>query len=171
METERLRLTPYSPAHLVALIESAEAFRQSFGLAAAEGLRAYYLSGDVSPDWLARLRSSLSPDPWHHGFAIVHRAEQLVIGSIGFKGPPDADGTVEIAYGVVPGYQGRGYATEATTAGVAFGFDSGEVRRIRAHTLPTSRASIRVLEKCLFTFVGVVDDPDDGLVHRWERTR
>ncbi|PYP29662.1 MAG: hypothetical protein DMD49_12730 [Gemmatimonadetes bacterium] len=63
----------------------------------------------------------------------------------------------------------RGFATEASTALVAFAFASGLVRRVCAHTLPAHGASTRVLAKCGFTFVGDVVDPEDGRVWRWER--
>jgi len=43
------------------------------------------------------------------------------------------------------------------------------VRVIRAHTLPGSKASQRVLEKCGFRHVGEVIDPDDGVVWRFEK--
>ena len=77
---------------------------------------------------------------------------------------------VEIAYGIVPGYQGQGYATEAAAALVEFAFGSGQVSAVRAHTVPTTNASTRVLKKCGFQCLGEVDDPEDGVVWRWERT-
>jgi ribosomal-protein-alanine N-acetyltransferase len=171
IETDRLQLIPCSPKHLLALVESEERFRECFGIPAAEGLRTFIVSADVSPAWLAQLRISLSSDPWLHGFAVVDRESHSVIGNVGFKGPPDEDGTVEIAYGIVPAFQRRGYATEAAAAGVAFAFGNDAVRCVLAHTLPTSDASMRVLEKCGFARIGEVEDPDDGLVWRWERTR
>ena len=122
----------------------------------------------LSADWLAQLYASTSADPWTHGFSLVHRDSDIVVGKSGFKGPPAADGVVEIAYSVVPDYQGKGYATEAAQALVAFALSSGRVRVVRAHTLPESNASTRVLAKCGFRHVGEVIDPDDGLVWRWE---
>jgi RimJ/RimL family protein N-acetyltransferase len=76
---------------------------------------------------------------------------------------------VEIAYGVAPGYQGRGYATEAAEALVAYALGSGRVRTVRAHTLPKANPSTRVLEKCGFKCLGEVIDPEDGAVWRWEK--
>ena len=64
---------------------------------------------------------------------------------------------VEIAYGIVPVFQGHGYATEAAQAAVAFAFGSGQVRHVRAHTFPTLNASTRVLAKCGFTRSGEVE--------------
>jgi RimJ/RimL family protein N-acetyltransferase len=171
IETAHLRLLPYSPGHLLALIEGYERFQEGFGLPAAQGLRDFILSDEVSPAWLAELRASVAADPWVHGFAVVHRESGSVIGSAGFKGPPDAEGMVEIAYGIVPAFQGRGYATETAHALVGYAFGSGGVRLVRAHTAPTPNASTRVLAKCGFTRIGEVEDPEDGQVWRWERTR
>src|SRR5215213_10114882 len=36
---------------------------------------------EISPDWLARIRTATSPDPWTHGFAIMHRASGAAIGN------------------------------------------------------------------------------------------
>jgi ribosomal-protein-alanine N-acetyltransferase len=166
IETKRLVLMPYSPEHLLAHLESSEKFERSFGRAAADGLRDFITSGDVSPAWLELLRASTSADPWIHGFAVVDKQTDLVVGGVGFVGPP-VDGVVEIAYGIVPGFQGRGYATEAAEAGVAFARGQG-VSRVIAHTLPTRNPSTRVLERCAFVFVGPVEHPEDGLVWRWQ---
>lgn len=123
----------------------------------------------LSADWLARLHASTSDDPWTLGFSLLHRVDDVEVGRGGFKGPPDPDGVVEIAYGVAPDFQGKGYATEAAQALVAFAFGSGRVRVVRAHTLPEANASKRVLTKCGFRHLGEVIDPEDGLVWRWER--
>ena len=123
---------------------------------------------EVSDDWLTRLRATTSPDPWTCGFAMMHRTTGAVVGSCAYKSPPSADGVVEIAYGVDPEQQGRGYATEAARALVAYAFATGGVRVVRAHTLPAPNASTRVLTKCGFEWRGEVVDPDDGLVWRWE---
>lgn len=126
---------------------------------------------EVSPAWLARVRTSTGEDPWTHAFSMVERASGTVVGSCAFKGPPDPDGAVEIAYGVDPEYQGRGFATEAAEALIDFARRSDGVRLVRAHTLPGNSASTRVLEKCGFECLGEVVEPEDGLVWRWEIRR
>jgi ribosomal-protein-alanine N-acetyltransferase len=126
---------------------------------------------EVSPNWLALLDKSSICDPWVHGFALVHRSSSAVIGRGGFKGPPTEDGIVEIAYAVSPEHQGNGYATEAAAALVNYALTHGQVRTVRAHTLPEANASTRVLTKCGFHRVGEVIDPEDGLVWRWEKLK
>jgi [ribosomal protein S5]-alanine N-acetyltransferase len=122
----------------------------------------------LSADWLARFDASPEMDPWVHGFRVVNRENGLSVGACMFKGPP-ADGVVEIAYGIDPDQQGKGYATEAAQALFAYALASGEVRLVLAHTLPDSTASKRVLAKSGFRHVGEMIDPEDGLVWRFER--
>jgi ribosomal-protein-alanine N-acetyltransferase len=152
MQTKSLTLVPLKLADVHAMVEA---------MSPAE-------KAQLSADWLARLHASTSADPWTHGFSLVHRGTGTAVGKCGFKGPP-ADGVVEIAYGVDPDQQGKGYATEAAEALVIYAFGSARVRVVRAHTLPEATASQRVLAKCGFRYVGEVIDPEDGLVWRWEK--
>lgn len=169
LETPSLFLTPHVPEHLRALIESSESYEQRSGMKPANGLRDFIVSDAVSPEWLATLESAAGADPWRFGFAVVHRESGMVIGNAGLTGPPDPDGVFEIAYGIVPEYQGRGYATEAAEALLAWVVRNGRVTTARAHTLPKRNASTRVLEKCGFRHVGEVNHPTDGLIWRWEK--
>ena len=169
IETARLRLLPLGPAELLALGEGVAQFEALTGLRAAEGLRGFFVSGEVSPTWLEQLRASTEYDPWRHGFGVVEGDSDTVVGLASFKGPPDGDGVVEIAYGIVPSHEGRGYATEAAAALVDFAQRDARVRVVRAHTLAERNASTHVLTKCGFEFFGEVIDPEDGLVWRWER--
>lgn len=168
LETPRLTLRACSPEQILAVIEQPERLPALMEFAGAEALRVFYGSDDVSPRWLAALRDASGPDPWRHGFWVVHRERRCVIGAAGFKGPPDDAGMVEIAYGIVPSDEGQGYATEAAAALVAFAVDHG-ARLLRAHTLPVANASTHVLLKNGFRHVDSVVDPEDGPVWRWER--
>lgn len=109
-----------------------------------------------------------NPDlmPWWM-YLFVHRADQLLIGSGGFKGKPDETGMVEIGYEVCKPYRQQGIATEVVRALVEFSFSQPEVCRVIAHTLPEENPSNRLLKKAGFTFVCTVDDPDDGEIWQW----
>jgi len=90
-------------------------------------------------------------DPWGPRH-IVRAFDGLVVGSIGFFGPPeDVDGVpeTEVGYGLVADARGHGAATEALR-GLLAETDRGGVR-VRASVLPDNTASIRVLAKCGFT--------------------
>ena len=86
-----------------------------------------------------------------------------MVGTCAYKGGPNADGSVEVAYHTFPPFEGRGYATGMATKLVAL----AGLRRVLAHTLPERNASCRVLEKAGFVWAGEVIDPEDGLVWRW----
>ena len=171
IDTPRLTLIAYPPEQLLALIEHPDQFEDLAALTPADGLRGFYLSGSVSPQWLDALRKSVGqgPNPWRHGFWVVEKETGQIVGGAGFKGAPDAAGMVEIAYGIVPSREGRGYATEAARALIHFAGKDPRVRLIRAHTLREANASTRVLKKCGFVHIGEVVDPEDGPVWRWER--
>jgi ribosomal-protein-alanine N-acetyltransferase len=169
IDTGRLRLTPHTSEQLLALIERPDAYERLAGFPAAAGLHEFFVSGEVSDAFIDSLRSIDGQDPWRLGFAVVDPEVRAVVGSAGFKGPADADGVVEIAYGIAPSFQGRGYATEVARALIDFVREQSSARTIRAHTLPEPNASTRVLGRCGFEFRGEVMDPEDGRVWRWER--
>jgi ribosomal-protein-alanine N-acetyltransferase len=121
----------------------------------------------ISPVWLARMRSTKVADPFVHAFRLVERNTGAIVGSCSFKGPP-VDSIVEIAYSIEPEYQGKGYATEAARALAEIAATREDVRLVRAHTLPDGAASKRVLAKCGFDYVGETVDPEDGTVSRFE---
>ena len=125
----------------------------------------------VSPKWIEKLRVATKPDPWEFGYTVVHAGSQRAIGGVSFKGAPGPDGLVEIAYGIDETFQRQGYATEAAAALVDVAFADARVRVVCAHTARGAVASPRVLEKCGFTHVGEVVDPEDGLVWRFEKRR
>ncbi|MBC7542930.1 MAG: GNAT family N-acetyltransferase [Candidatus Sericytochromatia bacterium] len=87
---------------------------------------------------------------------LVHTegTERRLIGTVGFKGRPDADGTVELGYSVVPAYQRQGLATEAVLDLIDWALADRTVKRIVAETYPHLTPSIRVMEKCGMTLLG-----------------
>lgn len=155
LTSDTLDLVLRTPSEVLAWIESLD----------AETRR------EISPEWIARVTASPEPDPWAHGFVMVERTSGEPVGSCAFKGPPDADGVVEIGYGVDEAHWGRGYASESARALAEWALRIEGVRVVRAHTRHDGAASIRVLEKCGFERVGDVIDPEDGPVCRWERRR
>jgi RimJ/RimL family protein N-acetyltransferase len=169
--TEDLELIPYTPVDLLELVKGAAEFRSSFLFPAADGLREFLLGPEVSAGYIDMLRSSPEPDVWQHGFGLVHKEDHLVVGSAAFVGPPSDAGDVEIAYAVVPAYEGRGYATQAANALTEFAFADDRVQTVTANTLPERNASTRVLEKNGFVFAGEIEHPEDGIIWRWEKKR
>src|ERR1700761_3751267 len=151
--TLRIRIDPVRPVklatpRLMLLLKTPEETRQAIE-ALDENSRA-----QVSADWLARLNAATSPDPFVHGFSMVRKDSGAIIGQCGFTAPPDAEGALEIAYSVSQNEEGKGFATEAARALRDYALTFAQVKRVRAHTLPTGIASQRVLLKCGFKQVG-----------------
>ena len=112
----------------------------------------------------AQLRDDPSAQPWL-GRVIVLDDDRgrRAIGSIGFHGPPDDDGRVEVGYRVEPEYRRQGVATEVVRA--LFGWANREhgVTRFRAATAPNNLASQAVLARFGFRRMGSQMDDLDGL--------
>jgi RimJ/RimL family protein N-acetyltransferase len=122
-------------------------------------------------EWtLARVEEAMTADHWWLYFIVLRDtpAGRTLIGTAGYKGPPDPEGTVEVGYGLVRDHHRRGYATETTRALVGSAFARPGVRRVIAETLPELIGSIGVLRKCGFRFIGEGSEP--GVI-RYELTR
>ena len=102
------------------------------------------------------------------GYFVVDSETRDVVGSCAFKGEPNENGDVEIAYFTYPDFEGKGYATQMAQKLVDLAINGSSVNRVIAHTLPQKNASTRVLEKAQMRFVGEVTDPEDGQVWQWE---
>ncbi|MDQ6686061.1 MAG: GNAT family N-acetyltransferase [Actinomycetota bacterium] len=135
----------------------------------AADMRAGRRSADWHPDYprkddLDAAAMVGSKDAWGPRH-VVRSFDMLVVGSIGFFGPPDPapDGVLEteVGYGLVEDARGHGAATEALRA--LLGETDHLGVRIRASVLPENAASIRVLAKCGFTEVRG-SSPDGELV-------
>jgi [ribosomal protein S5]-alanine N-acetyltransferase len=100
----------------------------------------------------------------------IHRQDNTLIGSGGYKGKP-VDGIVEIGYEIAPAYRNKGLATELANALLANAFTFEDVHTVVAHTLGEENASTGVLKKCGFKKRGEINDPDDGLIWKWELKR
>lgn len=95
---------------------------------------------------------------WQPGFGMYQITvvdDGVVVGDVGFHGAPTAyDGSVEIGYGVVPAYRGRGIATEAAAALAGWAHRQPGVATVVAETETGNVASQQVLWKAGFAPTG-----------------
>lgn len=87
-------------------------------------------------------------------YAITRTEDGVALGGIGFHGPPDADGTVEIGYDLSPAARGAGWATEAARLLASWAMSRPEVRTVTAAAEPANVPSQRVLLRAGFLRVG-----------------
>ena len=143
IETERLRLRKYQDGDVKDIVEYSS--RADYWLArnldwepTEEGVKAYYESRrDVSPesypDWL--------------NLVIELKAESKVVGNVGIGVKNKEQGQAEVGWLLGRQYQGRGIATEAVKALLAFGFGPMGLHRIYARTGNRNTRSWRLMEK------------------------
>jgi RimJ/RimL family protein N-acetyltransferase len=136
---------------------------------AGEELSPYFLD----EAWLWRIRlAQVEQDPtvldWIARAAVDAQSGQ-VVGHVGFHGPPDYRGMVEVAYAVDPAYRRRGYATAMLRRALAWAAAEPSVHFVRASISPGNGASLATLQPFGFRHVGEQWDEQDGLELLFER--
>ena len=165
IETTRLTLTPCTKEILAALFEGHKALAAVLQVNIPDAwtefgepmFRFTYNRLTEAPDeinWMAYLP--------------IYKPDNMLAGSCGYTGKPDANGVVEIGYEIAPHYRNIGLATELAKALIANAFNYNEVTMVQAHTLAEENASGKVLQRCGMLRNGEVMHPEDGLLWRWE---
>ena len=110
--------------------------------------------------------NDLGDDPstfgWHAWIIILKETKELV-GDCGFKGAPDEEGSVEIAYSLLPKWRNKGIAGEAVRALIDLASRDAGVIRVEAETREENIPSIKILEN-----IGMKEyDEHEGMTY-WE---
>ena len=84
-------------------------------------------------------------------FALVRDEDWRAVGTIGFHGAPDDEGSAEVGYDLTESARGHGYATEALRALAAWAQGRGGIRRLVARIDRDNGPSQRVAERAGFT--------------------
>jgi RimJ/RimL family protein N-acetyltransferase len=118
-------------------------------------------------EWAARnLAHDREGEGWY-GWAILanggERVPPRIIGIAALIGRPDDDGDVELAFGLLPEFRGRGYGGETVRALAAWGFANG-ARRVIAHLDAEDAHAAHTLARNGFADTG--EPPYPG-VARW----
>jgi ribosomal-protein-alanine N-acetyltransferase len=172
ISTVRLELVPATTTILEAALAADGALATALAATLPGTWPPGYYDRSVLEYTLARLREGPEQAGWWMYF-LLERAQspgapRTLLGTGGFKGPPSADGTVEVGYAIVSEYQRRGYATEAVRGLLAHAFNVPGVQRVIAETLPELSPSIGVLEKTGFRLIG--EGSESGVI-RFELRR
>lgn len=84
-------------------------------------------------------------------YALVRTADEVAVGGMGFHGPPDDEGCVEVGYDLVPAARGRGHATVALRALATSALARPDVTSLLALVEPGNLPSQAVLTRVGFT--------------------
>lgn len=159
-----LRLIPLDVAAIATILDDLDQFAARAGVSAEAN---HALIIEVARQTGQMLMVSGAQPPWC-GYLAVNDASGMFVGTCGFKGAPNRERSVEIAYFTFPDGERRGYATEMARSLTEIARRSGDVVKVIAHTLPEHSASTRVLEKIGMRFHGEAMEAEEGRVWRWE---
>jgi [ribosomal protein S5]-alanine N-acetyltransferase len=94
----------------------------------------------------------------YYRWAIILKQSNECIGQIAFFLVDSKNNFGEIEYCIGGSFQNKGFATEATTAVIKFGFENISFHKIQITHKENNPASKRVIEKCHFTYEGTLRD-------------
>ena len=154
--TSRLILIPITP-ETVLVEQAADGDYTRFGETIGCSIHAEWPPEHWEPHvfdfFLKQFRDHPDQIGWGRYVALPDNARTL-IGTLGAFSKTDEPSTCEIGYGILPSFEGKGFATEGTQAIIDLLRRDGRVQNVIAHTFPALRRSLRVMEKCGLTFDG-----------------
>jgi len=155
--THRLELRPFAPEDVEELLD----------LFTDVDVRRYLLDDQVvTRDWV-QAEVTASVERFASGsaglWALRERGSAAIVGFAGFRpffDPPE----LQLLYGLLPAYWGRGLATAAARAAIEHAFGTLGLDEVRAATDLPNSASIAVLERLDFVEWRRTDDGGHGTI-------
>ena len=156
LETERLIL------RRITLADCEAAFRNWVNDAEVTKYLRWPPHGDISVtravygDWV----SAYVNDNRFYQWAIVPKALNEPIGTIGAVDMDDRTDKIHIGYCIGRAFWGQGYTAEALSCLITFFFEEVDANRIESQHDPNNPASGRVMQKCGMTYEGTLRAAD-----------
>lgn len=151
LQTDRLTLTPFASADLPEL----------HGLFTDPDVRRYLMDDMVvEEDWMADVidRSIVMFQDLNYGlWAARETGQRPIIGFCGYWRFEHLKHPLQLMYGLLPGFWGKGLATEAARTMIDYGFQTVGFTEIIAATDVPNRASVRVMERLGMTHLETAD--------------
>ncbi|MET9861554.1 GNAT family N-acetyltransferase [Streptomyces smyrnaeus] len=119
LHTERLVLHPMTPEEAERVVAETPGAGDLWGPEYPDAMDV-----EGATDLLKACATTGDPRPFGN-YEIRRRADGRAIGGIGFNRTPDAEGTVTVGYSLNASARGRGYASEALRALLAFAWSRG----------------------------------------------
>ena len=160
LETPRLKLLPFTLELKQVTLSERARLPELLGVAVPDTWPGADLL-ETLPSFIESMEQDPTAQVWDG--IILHKADQVAIGGIGFHDPPDEAGKVEIGYNIIPAYEGQGYVTEMARRVIEWAFQTPSIEVITAECLADNSGSIRVLEK-----VGMRRLATEGQMLKWE---
>ena len=153
IETERLLIKPLSYSKLLTYLEANNKLEREWSLR--------FTGRTLSPDvkkmvqelTLPKIVNARREDHVFYTFWIViEKVSNSIVSELGFKGPPNETGEIEIGYGTMPSQQGKGFMTEAVAGMLEWAKSREDVKFVLASIDKNNKASLRIVEKNGFVY-------------------
>ena len=148
LRTGRLDLRPLAPADAPFLFAL-----KSDPVVQRYGSHAPWTEMQLAVDYIERDRRDIA-EGRHVQFAIVRREDGAAIGTCTLYQLDAQCRRADVGYALLPSAWGRGFANEAVSVLLDWGFDSLDLNRVEADIDPRNTPSARVLERLGFTREG-----------------
>jgi len=102
-------------------------------------------------------------------FSVEELGTGQLVGDVGLACAEGEPGVIKVGYTMAPAYQGRGYATEAVGALVAYALDVLGAEVVRAYASAENVPSIRVAEKVGMRLIETIEHREGNEV--WHGVR
>lgn len=147
LETERLRIFPLSQEQFAKYLKTNHLLEKELGLREYPRLLAAETVENITRNILPTVRKTEEPDWFRTIWLMVLKSENTMIGYIGFRGDPNEEGEIEIAYGSFENFRKKGYMTEAVSKILDWAFAQKSVKTVIAETDFDNDASHTVLKR------------------------
>jgi ribosomal-protein-alanine N-acetyltransferase len=157
IETERLIIRPLSYGQLKKYLLADNSLETE--------LNVNNSSRTISPELKEALEQTILPNVadtnknylYSTLWTIISKVDNELVGDLCIVGEPNADGEIEIGYGIHEKFRKRGFMTEAVRGMIGWVAQQPNVKSIFAATEKSNTASFSILEKNNFVKFGETD--------------
>lgn len=124
------------------------------------GDRKVYTEADARKYLLEKIMPNADDKKGYGQLCIIRKEDYKIVGVTGIYKRPGLD-HADIGFALLPEFEGNGYAHEASSTLLDFIKNQGILNRVEGITIPSNKASQRLLEKLGLSYEKMVTIPDD----------
>ena len=163
IETKRLKILPLTYSQLIKYAKCNNSLERELDLEKFQRIippeLREALDKTIIPNVADKNKNYLYSTLW----TAILKVQKRMIGELCMMGEPNAEGEVEIGYGIYREFQNNGYMTEFLGGIVEWLKSQSRVQSILAKTEKSNISSYRVLEKNMFFKIG-----ENGNLMEWK---
>lgn len=153
IDSERFNIRPLTYDQLIKYCKCDNLLEQEFNLKNTSRI--------ISPELKEALEQTILPNVadktknylFHTLWTAISKMENKMVGEVCIIGEPNADGEIEIGYGIYEEFQGKGFMTEIVGSIINWAKSQPSVKSVTASTDKTNIPSQKVLRNNLFKVI------------------